>query len=294
MTGSLAAGPFTAGLVQLTAGNDVGQSLDLIEPLVRQAREAGADFVALPENCTQIEPDKAKVLAEAQPEERHPAVPRLGGLAAELGIWLLAGSLTVKADPRHVWNRSLLFGPDGAVAARYDKIHLFDVEVGDGQTYRESAQVAPGRTAVLAELPWGRLGLSVCYDLRFPHLYRLLAQAGAAVLTIPAAFTRVTGAAHWHVLLRARAIETGCYVLAPAQCGTHVGGRQTYGHSLIVDPWGGILAEAGEAPGVVTARIDPAAVVEARRRIPALTHDRPIALPALEGAAGEERLRQPS
>jgi len=285
-------GAFTAGLVQLTAGADVAGNLADLDSLIREARGMGAQFVALPENCTQIEPDKAKTLSEARPEESHPAVPAFAALAQELGIWLLAGSLTVRADPRHVWNRSLLFAPDGGIAGRYDKVHLFDVEVGDGQTYRESSYVAPGRSAVFTDLPWGRLGLSICYDLRFPHLYRLLAQAGADFLTVPAAFTKVTGEAHWHVLLRARAIETGCYVLAPAQCGTHAGGRRTYGHSLVVDPWGHVIAEAGEEPGVTVARIDPGEVTEARRRIPALKHDRPIALQSEEARKSGEGQRQ--
>ncbi|GAB5470066.1 MAG: carbon-nitrogen hydrolase family protein [Rhodospirillales bacterium] len=270
---------FKAALVQMTAGREIEETLPGLEAQVREAKALGADLIALPENCTQIEPDKAKALRQAEPEERHLALARLRDLARELEAWLLVGSLSVKAAPRHCWNRSYLLAPDGSVAARYDKIHLFDVEVGDGQTYRESSFIAPGTTAVEAALPWGRLGLSVCYDLRFPHLYRLLAQAGAEILSIPAAFTKVTGEAHWHVLLRARAIETGCFVIAPAQCGTHAGGRQTYGHSLIVDPWGKVLADGGEEPGIVTATLDLAQVDEARRRIPALTHDRPIGMP---------------
>ncbi|MEO1192714.1 MAG: carbon-nitrogen hydrolase family protein [Pseudomonadota bacterium] len=276
---------FTTALVQLTAGPEIAGNLRLIEGYLREAKAAGADLVALPENCSQIEPDKAKVLRQAEPEESHAALSRLTSLAQELQIWLLVGSLTVKAAPKHCWNRSYVIAPDGAVAARYDKIHLFDVAVGDGQTYAESAFIAPGTSAVHVDLPWARLGLSVCYDLRFPHLYRLLAQAGAQVLTVPAAFTKVTGEAHWHVLLRARAIETGCFVIAPAQCGTHAGGRQTYGHSLIVDPWGAVVADGGEAPGLVTATLDLAAVAEARRRIPALTHDRPFGQPGSNGEA---------
>jgi predicted amidohydrolase len=182
--------------------------------------------------------------------------------------------LAIRRDDGRVANRSLLVDATGHVAARYDKIHLFDVDLGPSESYRESDVIAPGDRLVVAPTPWGRLGLSVCYDLRFPHLYRALAKAGADFLAIPAAFTRTTGAAHWHVLVRARAIETGCYVLAPAQCGTHAEGRLTFGHSLIVDPWGTVLADAGGETGVITAEIDAAQVAEARRRVPALSHDR--------------------
>jgi len=280
---------FTAGLVQLTAGPEIAPNLAAIEDMTRAAKADAANLVCLPENCTQIEPNKEKIIGQATGETEHPALPRLQQLADELDVWLQVGSLTVRASSKHCWNRSYLLGPDGAVAARYDKIHLFDVAVGDGQTYRESSYTMPGSSAALARLPWGLLGLSVCYDLRFPHLYRHLAQAGADFLTIPSAFTKVTGTAHWHVLLRARAIETGCFVLAAAQCGTHARGRQTYGHSLVVDPWGEVLADGGEEIGVVTARIDPAAVLEARRRIPALEHDRPFAASASD--SGQPRGR---
>jgi predicted amidohydrolase len=171
-------------------------------------------------------------------------------------------------------NRSFLIDPKGAVRARYDKIHMFDVDLGKGEVYRESKSYAAGTKAVTARLPWGRLGMTVCYDLRFPQLYRALAQEGADFLSVPSAFTRPSGSAHWHVLLRARAIETGCFVFAPAQCGVHEGGRKTYGHSLIVDPWGEVLADGGNEPGFITARIEPERVIEARRRIPSLDHDR--------------------
>ncbi len=191
-------------------------------------------------------------------------------------IWLLIGSLSIKLEPTKAANRSFLFDPQGRIAARYDKIHMFDVEIPDGQSYRESATFRPGEEAVTADLPWGKLGLSICYDMRFPYLYRSLAHAGASFLAVPAAFTEFTGRAHWHVLLRARAIETGCFVFAPAQCGTHVADRRTYGHSLVVAPWGEVLADAGEEPGVITAHIDPARVTEARRMVPALSHDKPL------------------
>ncbi len=273
---------FTAALVQLTAGPNIDENLERIEHLVGAASRTGASFVCLPENCTQMQPDKIKFLAEAVGEEDHRALPRLSALAREAGIWLQVGSLTVKATPRHCWNRSYLLNPEGVVAARYDKIHLFEAEVGDGQTYRESDYMAPGSQAVIAGLPWGSLGLTICSDMRFPHLYRHLAKVGADYITVPSAFTRPTGRDHWHVLLRARAIETGCFIFAAAQCGVHAGGRETYGHSLIVDPWGQVLADGGEAEGIVTAEIDRAKVGQARARIPALDHDRPF------GAASDE------
>ncbi len=268
-------GSFLTALVQLTAGPNIDANLERITELVQEAKSAGTSLVCLPENCTQIQPDKGRALADARAEEQHDALLRLQALASATGLWLQVGSLTVKAASRHSWNRSYLLTPEGAIAARYDKIHLFEASVGDGQSYRESDYTAPGAEAVVAALPWGALGITICYDLRFPHLYRHLAKAGADFLTIPSAFTRPTGKAHWHVLLRARAIETGCYVFAAAQCGRHAGGRETYGHSLIVDPWGEVLADAGEDEGIVVAEIDPKKVIEARRRIPALEHDRP-------------------
>jgi len=227
-----------------------------------------------------IEPRRPLLLEKALPEARHPAVPAFAALAAELGIWLLIGSLAIKVEAARCANRSYLFDPKGRIAARYDKIHMFDVDLATGERYRESASFRPGAAAVFADLPWGRLGLTICYDLRFPPLYRALAQAGADFISVPSAFTRPTGEAHWQVLLRARAIETGCYILAPAQCGEHAEGRKTWGHSLIVSPWGEIVAEAGEEPAILTARIDPSAVAAARRMIPALTHDRPLPVPA--------------
>ncbi len=218
-------------------------------------------------------------LDQARPEAEDLSVAAFRDLAAETGAWLLIGSVVLRASAEKLANRSLLIDPAGHIAARYDKIHMFDVEIPDGQSYRESKAYEAGAEAVTADLPWGRLGLTVCYDLRFPDLYRALARAGAAFLTVPSAFTKYTGAAHWHVLLRARAIETGCFVFAPAQCGTHDGGRETYGHSLIVAPWGEVLADGGEEPGVSLAEIDPAEVAKARAMIPALDHDRPFAAP---------------
>jgi predicted amidohydrolase len=235
-----------------------------------------------------IEPKRPLRLEKARPEAEHPAIPAFSALAAELGVWLLIGSLQIKLDAVTCANRSFLFDDCGRVVARYDKIHMFDVDLQGGESYRESKTFRPGDRAVIADTPWGKVGLTVCYDLRFAYLYRALAQAGASFLTVPSAFTVPTGQAHWHTLLRARAIETGSFVFAPAQCGGHAEGRKTYGHSLIVAPWGEVLADGGEAPGVITADIDPAKVAEARSMIPALTHDRRFSGPA---AATVESLR---
>lgn len=269
----------TVACVQANSGREIGPNIDAVLPLIGKARERGADLVLLPENVAMIEPIQAKQQEKALPEAEHPALAAFAEAASNLGVWLLIGSLAIRRDDERVANRSLLVDAAGRVVARYDKIHLFDVDLGPAESYRESAVIAPGDRIVVAKTPWGGLGLSVCYDLRFPHLYRALAKAGADFLAIPAAFTRTTGAAHWHVLARARAIETGCYVLAPAQCGTHAEGRLTFGHSLIVDPWGVVVADAGEDVGIITAEIDAARVTEARRRVPALEHDRPFAAP---------------
>jgi predicted amidohydrolase len=277
--------PFTAACVQLTAGPELAPNIAAASAAIRRARAAGAELVLTPENTTLIEPRRALLLEKTKPESEHPAIPAFAALSAELGIWLLIGSLGIRLDAERCANRSYLFGPDGAIAARYDKIHMFDVDLANGERYRESATFRPGAAAVTADLPWGRLGLTICYDLRFAQLYRRLAQAGAAFLSVPAAFTRPTGEAHWRVLLQARAIETGCYVLAPAQCGEHAEGRKTWGHSLIVAPWGEVLAEAGETPTVITATIDPAKVSEARAMVPALRHDRPFQPAAAPAAA---------
>ena len=277
---------FRAACVQMTSGPEVAPNVAAALELIAEAASQGADFVGTPENTTQIENDKRRMLATAGPEASHPAIPAFAEAAAKHGIWLLIGSLTIKLSDSLCANRSILFTPSGEIAARYDKIHMFDVQIPDGQSYRESATFRAGEQAIMAELPWGKLGMSVCYDLRFAKLYRSLAQAGAGILSVPAAFTEFTGKAHWHVLLRARAIETGCFVIAPAQCGEHAGGRRTYGHSLIVAPWGEVLADGGDLPGVVTAEIDLAKVAEARAMVPALTHDRDFVGP------GAEPLRQ--
>lgn len=275
----------TVACVQTNSARDIATNLQVVPDLVRRARDAGGRFILLPENVTMLEPDNALLRRNAVAEENHPALPVLADLAREVEAWILVGSVAVRVGDK-VANRSLLLDDNGRISARYDKIHLFDVDLGGGESYRESATIAPGDRAVVAETPWGRLGMSVCYDLRFPHLYRSLAKAGAAFLSVPAAFTRTTGRAHWHVLLRARAIETGAYVLAPAQCGVHAMGRETYGHALIVDPWGEVLADGGEDVGFIVAEVDAARVEEAHRKVPALLHDRPFAAPDAPAAGG--------
>jgi len=275
---------FKAACVQVTAGREMLPNIEKAVTLGRAARAQGADFIAFPENVTMIEPVGAEALRKALPESEHPAIPAFRALARDTGAWILAGSLSVRTGDRKYANRSLLIDGGGAIVARYDKLHLFDVDLAGGERYRESERIVPGDRAVTALLPWGVLGLTICYDVRFPQLYRALAQAGAFMLTVPAAFTVQTGLAHWHVLNRARAIENGAFVIAPAQCGTHAEGRRTFGHSLIVDPWGEILAEAGEEEGVIVATIDPAKSAEARQRIPSLTHDRAFAAPVAVAA----------
>ncbi len=241
---------------------------------MREAHARGATFIATPENTTLMAPDGGAKLASSYVEALDPALPVLSELARELGIWLLIGSLAIKVSDTHTANRSFMIAPDGAIAARYSKIHLFDVELASGESYRESNTVAGGDTAVVADTDLGRVGMTICYDVRFPQLYRKLAKAGAFLFTVPSAFTVPTGEAHWHVLLRARAIENGAFVLAPAQGGLHANGRKTYGHSMIVAPWGEILAEAGTEPGVIVADIDPELSARARAKVPNLQHDR--------------------
>lgn len=269
-----------AACIQMRSGVDVMPNIAMATGLIREAAGQGAGFIATPEmtNLLDIRPGMARPKLVAQDDDATLAALR--ALARELGIWLLIGSiaLTLEGENRFA-NRSYLIGPDGAVRARYDKIHMFDVEVGDGQSYRESRAYRPGESAVLADTDFGTVGMTICYDVRFPHLYRQLAQAGASILTVPAAFTRVTGEAHWHVLLRARAIETGCFVVAPAQGGRHEDGRETFGHSLIISPWGEVLAEADHAePGIIWADLDLNQVDTARRRIPSLGNDQAFGL----------------
>ena len=278
---------FTVGLVQITAEREHAPSIARALPLVRAAAKAGADLIALPENATMIEPAYEAALKKALPEDEHPGLAAYRAAAQDLRKWIVVGSLSVRSTPTKYANRSFLIDPAGTIVARYDKIHLFDVDLPNGERYRESDRVAAGAAAVTADLPWARLGMTVCYDVRFASLYRVLAQAGATVLSVPAAFTAVTGLAHWHVLLRARAIETGSFVIAPAQTGTHAEGRRTFGHSLVVGPWGDILVDGGTDEGFVTAQIDPAEVGAARARIPALHHDRPFAAPSASRRAAE-------
>ncbi len=268
---------FKAACVQLRSSDDVAENIRDTVRLVREAASQGASFIATPENTTLMAPDGGAKLAHSYDEAHDPALPVFSDLARELKIWLLIGSLAIKVSDTKTANRSFLFAPDGGIAARYSKLHLFDVTLASGEAYRESDTVEGGGEAVLANTPLGVLGLSICYDVRFPHLYRRLAQNGAFLFAVPSAFTVPTGQAHWHVLLRARAIENGAYVIAPAQGGLHANGRKTYGHSLIVSPWGEILAEAGADPGVIVAQIDPDLSVQARARIPSLLHDRPYA-----------------
>ena len=265
--------------VQMTAGPETGPNLAAAAALIRQAAADGAKFILTPENTSIIEPNRAQALAKSFTQDEHPGLPFFSNLAKELGVWLLIGSMPIRVEPERLANRSFLIDDQGRIAAQYDKIHLFDVDLPNGEVYRESERIRAGAQAVLAPTPWGNLGLTVCYDLRFPQLYRDLALAGAAMISIPAACTAPTGEAHWHALLRARAIETGAFVFAPAQCGTHAGGRRTYGHSVIIAPWGEILAEAGETPGTIATVVDFSQVAAARNMIPSLRHDRDYARP---------------
>ena len=269
--------------VQLRCGDDVAQNVRDAAEIIRAARKDGAHFIATPENTDLMALDGGSKLEKTFPEKDALALPQFCALAEELGIWLLIGSLAIKVSAGKTANRSYLIGPNGRVGARYDKIHLFDVNLPSGETYRESNTVEPGDEAVTVSLPWGRLGLSVCYDLRFPQLYRTLAKAGAEILTVPSAFTETTGKAHWHVLLRARAIENACFVVAPAQSGTHSSGRETYGDSLIVDYWGQVLSRLAKGTGVITADIDLAKEAETRARFPALDN-RQLGLPNVAAA----------
>lgn len=277
--------PFTAACVQTTSSRDISENIETVGALVKDAAGAGADFIALPETVNLME-NKGKLRIEKITSgDGDGGLSGFREMAAKNNVWLLAGSLVVMGDeaeseiPRAV-NRSHLIDPEGEVRASYDKIHMFDVDLGDGEVHKESKAYVPGEKAVAAELPWGRLGMTVCYDLRFPVLYRGLAKGyfsggeGVDFISVPAAFTRPTGKAHWHVLLRARAIENGCFIFAPAQCGEHENGRKTYGHSLIINPWGEILADGGEETGFIIAEVNPEEVAKARSVLPSLMHDR--------------------
>lgn len=282
----MSAGTFKAAMIQTRSGLKPATNIDDAVRMIGEAKSAGAEYVLTPEMTNILAAKREQLFAAVVEEEADASLATLRELARKLGVYIHIGSLAIKISPDRAANRSFLVSPKGDIAARYDKIHMFDVDLADGESYRESRNYRPGELAVLADLPWGRLGLTVCYDLRFPALYRALAEAGATMLAIPSAFTKQTGEAHWHVLIRTRAIENGCFVFAAAQGGKHENGRETYGHSLIVDPWGRILAEGGVEPGVVMAEIDPAEVANARARIPSLQHGRrfeiiePMAEPA--------------
>jgi deaminated glutathione amidase len=268
------ASSFRVGLIQMRSGRSPQANTDAAAKLIGEAKNRGAEYVLTPEMTNIMESGRERFFAGIVPEEQDAALLTFRELARTLGIFVHVGSLAVKVSADKAANRSFLIDRHGEVAARYDKIHMFDVDLASGESYRESRNYRAGELAVLADLPWGRLGLTICYDLRFPALYRALAEAGASFLSIPSAFTKQTGEAHWHVLLRARAIETGCFVFAAAQGGTHENGRETFGHSLAIDPWGRVLAEGGVEPAVVLADIDLAEIAGARARIPSLQHGR--------------------
>ena len=266
---------FRVGLVQMCTGRDVARNLAEMSVLVRDAAGQGAQYIQTPEVSVLMETDRDRLFVETRAEAGNPAIAHCQALARELGVWLHLGSMGILVKPDKIANRSMLFSPEGKLAARYDKIHMFDVELPGGERYRESRNFEPGSQAVLADLPWGTLGMTVCYDMRFPQLYRALAKGGAKFLSVPSAFTVPTGQAHWHALLRARAIESQCFVFAAAQAGTHENGRKTYGHSIVISPWGEVLAEAdGVQPSVIVADIELKAIDEARSRVPSLQHDR--------------------
>lgn len=265
---------FRAACLQMQTGNDLAANLHTVKDMSREAVRNGARFVLTPEYTLMMDGSGRVMRERALERDGKPALPELQMLAEELSVWILVGSLTLKTDGDRIANRSFLIGADGQVVASYDKIHMFDVTLPDGKVIKESSAYCAGSRAVTAETPWGTFGLSVCYDLRFPHLYRALAKAGARYLTIPSSFQRLTGKVHWHTLIKARAIENACFVFAPAMCGEHPGNRTTYGHSLIVDPWGDVLADGGENAGIVYADIDPARVDRVRGMLPCLEHDR--------------------
>jgi deaminated glutathione amidase len=280
------AATFRVALIQMRSSRSPAANLDVATKLIGDAKASGADYAQTPEMTNILEARRDALMAAIVPEHDDPSLAAFRDLARRHRLWLHIGSLALKISPDRAVNRGFLIDPTGEIAARYDKIHMFDVDLPNGESYRESRSYAPGEHAVTADLPWGRLGLTICYDLRFPALYRALAEAGSMFLAIPSSFTKQTGEAHWHVLHRARAIENGCFVFAAAQGGSHENGRDTFGHSLIVDPWGRVLAEGGFDPAVVIAEVDPAAVATARARIPSLLHGRrfeivdPMAKPA--------------
>jgi predicted amidohydrolase len=270
---------FVAAMIQMRSGLLPKPNLDQGAKLIREAAAQGASFIQTPEVSNMMQTDRIALFENLQSEDDDHSLAAYRDLARELRIHLNIGSLALQATPDRAVNRSFLIGPSGDILARYDKIHMFDIDLGGGESYRESANYQPGEIAVLTELPWGKLGMTICYDVRFPALYRALAEAGASFLTAPSAFTRKTGEAHWHTLLRARAIENGCFVFAAAQAGLHENKRETFGHSLIVDPWGTVLAEGSATePGIVLATIDPGKVATARKAVPSLQHGRRFSL----------------
>ena len=270
---------FVAAAVQLRTGRDIATNVDAASDIIREAAKSGADYIQTPEMTHLLEASKASLMEKIRPEEEDPGVRAFSALARDLGIYLHIGSLAIKASESAVANRAFLFGPSGSVLARYDKIHMFDVDLPNGESWRESATYRAGRQSAVVDLPWLKLGMAVCYDVRVPAIFRAQARAGAQMLSAPAAFTRQTGTAHWHVLQRARAIENGAFLVSAAQGGKHEDGRETYGHSLIVAPWGEIIGERdNDEPGFVMAEIDPARVEEARRRIPAIANEQEFEL----------------
>jgi predicted amidohydrolase len=277
---------FRVGLIQMRSTREPHVNTDAAVKMIGEAKTGGADYVLTPEMTNILERSRESLFAKIVPEENDPSLATFRELARALGIYIHVGSLAVKVAPDKAANRAFLIDRRGEIVARYDKIHMFDVDLANGERYRESRSYRPGDLAVTADLPWGRLGITICYDLRFPALYRALAEAGCTFLAIPSSFTKQTGEAHWHVLMRARAIENGSFVFAAAQGGDHEDGRSTFGHSLVVDPWGKIVAEGGTEPGVIFADIDPAAVSAARGKVPSLQHGRrfeviePMAEPA--------------
>lgn len=270
-------------LVQLCSGLDVTKNVNAASAFIRDAAAQGAEYIQTPEVTTIMDLDRERLRKSLQPEAGNTALNAFRELAAELSVWLHIGSMGVLQDNGKIANRSYLIDPSGNIAAVYDKIHMFDVDLGNGEVYRESDAYEPGNRAVITSLPWGNLGLTICYDLRFPQLHRALAKGGATFIAAPAAFTKITGSAHWHILLRARAIESQCFVFAAAQGGLHENGRETFGHSLIIGPWGDIIAEGGAEPSVIMADIDLSQIDGARRRVPSLTHDRAFIVDLVRG-----------
>jgi deaminated glutathione amidase len=267
-------------LLQLRTPDTLAAALEHVAPLVRRAAGEGAQLILTPEATNILQRDRAKLQAELRSLHEDPVVAGLTALAAELKVDILVGSALVRREDGLLANRAVLIGADGAIGATYDKIHMFDVDLPTGERWRESASYTPGDAATIAPTAAGRLGFSICYDLRFPALYRALAEAGSELIAVPSAFTRPTGQAHWEVLLRARAVETGCYVLAPAQGGLHADGRATWGHSLVVEPWGEVVARMeDDEPGVLIADLDLAKVAAARTAVPSLLNARPFRPP---------------